>query len=98
MYKINSKTIKSNPQLIDYYRYLNDDSKNIACVCPPVVEKSFSSQTNYANISNNMRIANILTSSVGGRTQFGNSNGIFLSTNSNDYNNSLLGLGPRNKF
>lgn len=104
MYNIKSKTIKSNPQLIDYYQYLNNDSKNRACVCPPVVEKSFSSQTNYANISNNQRIANILTSSVGGRTQFGNSNEIFLSTNSNNsinynnYNNYILGLGPRNKF
>jgi hypothetical protein len=104
MYNIKSKTIKSNPQLIDYYQYLNNDSKNLACVCQPVVEKSFSSQTNYANISNNQRIANILTSSVGGRIQFGNSNGIFLSTNSNNsinynnYNNYILGLGPRNKF
>lgn len=114
MHKI--KTIKANAQLIDYYRYLNNDSQNEACVCTPVTEKSFSSQTNYANISNSQRIANILSSSVGGRTQFVNRNETFLSNNSNNsnsillnnsiilnnsvigFNNSLLGLGPRNKF
>lgn len=111
MHKI--KTIKANAQLIDYYRYLNNDSQNAACVCTPVTEKSFSSQTNYANISNSQRIANILSSSVGGRTQFVNRNETFLSSNLNNsnnsnsiilnnsvigFNNSLLGLGPRNKF
>ena len=80
------KTIKSNTQLIDYYRY----SQNPTCVCTPLIEKTFSSQTNYANISNNMRIANILTSSLGGKTQF----------EKNILSNvgTGIGLGPRNKF
>ena len=93
------KTIKANAQLIDYYRYLDTHSQNPACVCTPTIGKSFSSQTNYANISNSQRIANILASSLGGRIQFGNGNGEFvLSNNSNNFVNLGIGLGPRNKF
>jgi|Laugresbdmm110sn_2_1035109.scaffolds.fasta_scaffold45143_2 hypothetical protein len=90
--------VKSNAQLINYSHH----SKYPICICNPVIEKSFSSQTNNANISNSQRISNILTSSVGGRTQFVNRNESFLSINSNNsvigIHNSLLGLGPRNKF
>jgi len=99
------KTIKSNAKLIDYCSFLSNESNssshsnlhpylysNTAYICKPLIEKSFSSQTNDANISNSMRIANIITSSLGGRTQFGN-NGIL-----EDNTRIGIGLGPRNKF
>jgi hypothetical protein len=77
--------VKSNAQLINYSHH----SKYPICICNPVIEKSFSSQTNNANISNNMRISNMLTSkySTGGRIQVRRP---FLYTESF--------LGPRNKF
>jgi hypothetical protein len=88
------RVIKRNPYIIDFYQYLNRENQN-ECFCKPIESKSFSSQTNYANISNYTRVANILTSSynLGGRTQFGNSNE-FVRQNQG----IGIGLGPRNKF
>jgi hypothetical protein len=80
------KTIKSNSHLIDRQ-----------CVCNPICEKTFSSQTNNANISNYVRIANLLSNnSLKGKIQFGND---YLKNNNNissSSSNTFFGL--KNKF
>ena len=93
--------IKKNAKLIDYYTIVDviDDKHHKynrpTFVCPPPVSKTFSSVTNYANISNNMRIANVVVNSLGGRIQFGNTN---FRNNAGGGALNRIGLGPRNKF
>jgi hypothetical protein len=64
---------KSNSsKLIKYNALLNAYLKKTGCNCYQEEYKKNTSNTTSSNISNSQRIAQVINSSVGGSTQFGN--------------------------
>jgi hypothetical protein len=63
---------KSNAsRLINYNALIDGYSKKIFCNCYQEEYKKFTSQSLSTNTSNSQRISQIISSSVGGSTQFG---------------------------
>jgi hypothetical protein len=59
-------------KIIKYLSLSSNIDKNKICECYKEEQKKFSSQSITPNISNTQRISQILKTSVGGSTQFGN--------------------------
>lgn len=59
-------------RLINYNAVMDAYSKKIICNCYQEQYKKFTSNTTVNNISNSQRIAQVINSTIGGSTQFGN--------------------------
>jgi len=59
-------------KLINYNALIEAYSKQIVCNCYQEEYKKFTSQSPSSNISNSRRISQVINSSVGGSTHFGN--------------------------
>ena len=59
-------------KLINYNTLIDAYSKNVVCNCYQEEYKKFTSNSTVNNISNSQRVAQVINSSVGGSTQFGN--------------------------
>ena len=59
-------------KLINYNTLINSYSKNVLCNCYQEEYKKFTSNAPSINISRSQRISQVINSSVGGSTQFGN--------------------------
>ena len=62
----------SSSKLINYNALIDAYSKNVVCNCYQEEYKKNTSNSVVNNISNSQRIAQVINSSVGGSTQFGN--------------------------
>ena len=64
---------KSNARrMIEYTAEINDSNLNCVCVPDKYDKTTVGSDSPSLKISNNMRIAQVITSSLGGKTQYGN--------------------------
>lgn len=63
---------KSEARKIIKYLSLAEYNNNKVCQCNKEELKKFSSQSITPNISNSQRVSQIIRSSIGGRTRFGN--------------------------
>jgi hypothetical protein len=62
----------NSSKLINYNALIDGYSKKIVCNCYQEEYKKNTSNSVVSNISNSQRIAQVINSSVGGSTQFGN--------------------------
>jgi len=59
-------------KIINYVALYNAQGKEATCFCIPDKYDKFIRQSNSSNISNNQRFSQLIKSSKGGSTQFGN--------------------------
>jgi len=62
----------NSSRLINYNALIDAYSKKIVCNCYQEEYKKFTSNSTVNNISNSQRVAQVINSTVGGSTQFGN--------------------------
>jgi hypothetical protein len=62
----------NSSRLINYNAIIDAYSKKIVCNCYQEEYKKFTSNSTVNNISNSQRVAQVINSTVGGSTQFGN--------------------------
>ena len=62
----------NSSKLINYNALIDAYSKKIVCNCYQEEYKKFTSNSTVNNISNSQRVAQVIKSTVGGSTQFGN--------------------------
>ena len=62
----------NSSRLIIYNAIIDAYSKKIVCNCYQEEYKKFTSNSTVNNISNSQRVAQVINSTVGGSTQFGN--------------------------
>ena len=77
----NYKMIRYYTELLRAKEYLESKniyngslSKNVVCLCPQTFNYKirYDFNTNYGNISNNMRVSQYINTHLGGTTQYGN--------------------------
>jgi len=62
----------NSSRLIKYNALIEDQTRKIVCNCYKEEYKKFTSQSPSLNISNSQRISQIINSTIGGSTHFGN--------------------------
>ena len=62
----------NSSRLINYNAIIDAYSKKIICKCYQEEYKKFTSSSTTNNISNSQRVAQVINSTVGGSTHFGN--------------------------